>query len=669
MIAQPYSSRRAPRLRRPSPVLALLGVALGIVVAAAGCRSPIERRSEQELRRSVLESVRREVEDAQQHRERRTTSRDEGLDELEIRQEHLDLIEREYSPAANLDKLAQTSGEGRDPIEALLSEDLYGRPQRVVGVSLERCIGSAVARNLDVQLARFGPAIREADVVAAQAAFDWVLFSENYWTDTDRPQAALAIFGGATLSSNQMLSSSTGVRKNLITGGSVEVRQDLLYSDIRASGFGALPTPNPAQSVDIAARVTQPLLRGAGAGTALAQVRLNQNAERADIATLKGQLLTTVTSVETAYWELLLAYHELAIRQSLLERGLGVRDDIKVRRIQDARQAQVADAAARVERRKGQILVAQTNLRRASDRLKALINDPDLAVGTEIMLVPVDRAVDEPIGFSLVDAITTAIASRPEIDRAILSIDDTSIREVVARNARLPRLDLVAEVTMIGFDSSMDRAYGNLGDGEFLDEFLLGVLFEQPIGNRLGHAGYRRARLERLRSITGYRKAVQDVVLDVKNELDAVVRDYKLIEQARLTRIAQGEALRTLGVEKELTDRGYTVERLNVELNQQESLAEAEVAEVAALVAYNSSIARLYAAMGTALERSRIDFVVPDANQVLEGDRALDYRVDDAPAADDAADVDAVEDDAGQGVPAQDDADDAVPGVDVIEVQ
>ncbi len=629
MISPTHSSAAGAGLSRPTCVLALLGVLL----AASGCRSPIQRRSEAELRRGVLESVRREVEEAEQHPERRTTSRDAGLDELEIRQEHLDLIENEYSPAAYIDALGESAPEGGDPIQALLSEDLYGRPQRVVGVSLERCVRSAVSRNLDVQLARFGPAIREADVVSAQAAFDWTLFSENYWRDTDRPQAAIALFGGAALVSNQTLSSSTGVRKNLITGGQLEVRQDLLYSDLRASGFGALPSPNPAQSVDVTAGLTQPLLRGAGAGTALAEVRLTQNAERADIATLKSQLLATVTSVETAYWELLLAYNELAIRQRVLDRGVEVRDDIKVRRIQDARQAQVADAAARVERRRGQILVAQTALRRASDRLKALINDPDLPVGSEVLLVPVDRAVDEPIAFSLVDAVTTAIDTRPEIDHAILSIDDASIREVVARNSRLPRLDLVAEVTLIGFDSRMDDAYGNLGDGEFIDEFLLGVLFEQPIGNRLGHAGYRRARLERLRSITAYRKAVQDVVLDVKNELDAVVRDYKLIEQARLTRIAQGEALRTLGVEKELTDRGYTVERLNVELNQQEALAEAEVAEVAALVAYNSSIARLYAAMGTALERSRIDFVVPDANQVLEGDRALDYRVADEPPA------------------------------------
>lgn len=616
-------TRRSNTARR----LALPALAGGLIATLGGCASPIGHRSEQELRRSVIESARREVAEAQSNPQVRTTTRTSGLDELDIRPEHLELIEREYSPRAYLDDLASGAGAGADPIEPLLSEDLYGQPQRVVGVSLERCIHSAAERNLDVQIARLGPAIREADVVSAQAAFDWLLFSNNQWQDTDRPQASLPLFGGAAINSNQALSSSTGLRRNLVTGGQLEVRQDLLYSDIRAFGFGSLPTPNPAQSVDVVVGLTQPLLRGAGSGTALAEVRIAQNAERSEIAALHAQLLGTVTEVESAYWDLVLAYHQLAIQARLLDRGVEVRDDIRVRRIQDARQAQVADAAARVERRKGDLLVAQTNLRRASDRLKALINDPDLPVGSEIMLVPVDLAVDEPIEFSLLDAVTTAIDSRPEIQQAILAIDDASIRQVVARNAAKPRLDLTGQVALIGFDEDTAKAYGNLGDGEFLDEFLLGVLFEQPIGNRAGNAGSRRARLERLRAITGYRRAVQNVVLDVKNSLDGVVRDYRLIEQAKLTRIAQGEALRTLQVEKELTNQGYSVERLNLELNQQEALAQAEISEIQALVAYNTSIANLYSAMGTALQRSRIDLVVPDANQVLEGNRALDYRM------------------------------------------
>ncbi len=616
---------------RMFPVRSWIAIAqiAGAGALLVGCASPIAQRTEQELRRSVIESARREIAEAEANPRRQITSRTSSLDELEIRPEHLEHIEREFSSRAYLDDLASGAGEGADPIESLLAEDLYGQRQRVVGVSLERCVRSAAERNLDVQIARLGPAILEADVVAAQAAFDWLLFSNNQWSDTDRPQAGQAFFGttGAIINSSQSITSSTGLRRNLVTGGQLEVRQDLLYSDVRGSFFGASPSPNPAQSVDVVVGLTQPLLRGAGSSNALAQVRIAQNAERADIAALHAQLILTVTDVETAYWDLVLVYHQLAIQARLLDRGIKVRDDMRIRRIQDARQAQIADAAAQVERRKGDLLVAQTGLRRASDRLKALMNDPDLPVGSEIMLVPVDLAVDEPIEFSLLDAVTTAIDARPEIQQAILAIDDASIRQVVAQNAARPRLDLTGQLSLIGFDDDMSKAYGSLGNGEFLDEFLLGILFEQPIGNRAGNAGSRKARLERLRAITGYRRAVQQIVLEVKDALDSVVRDYRLIEQAKLSRIAQGEALRTLQVEKELTNQGYSVERLNLELSQQVALAAAEINEIKALVDYNSSIARLYAATGTSLERSRIDLIVPDANQVLDGNRALDYRM------------------------------------------
>jgi outer membrane protein len=246
-------------------------------------------------------------------------------------------------------------------------------------------------------------------------------------------------------------------------------------------------------------------------------------------------------------------------------------------------------------------------------------------VGSEVVLVPTDDALDEPVRFSLVDSLSTALSSRPDLVRAVLAIDDASIRQSVADNGRLPTLDLRAEIGLRGFDANLGDAYGDAFENEFIDDFAIGALFEQAIGNRADEAGYRRARLQRMQSVVSYRRAAQGVVLDVKNALDDVVTNYKLIQQARLARIAAAEAVRTLLVEKELTDRGYTVERLDLELTQQEALAAAERAEIAALIDYQVALAELHRAQGTSLERNRIDFVVPDANQVEEGMGALDY--------------------------------------------
>jgi len=282
---------------------------------------------------------------------------------------------------------------------------------------------------------------------------------------------------------------------------------------------------------------------------------------------------------------------------------------------------------ARVERRRSDLLVARTNLRNASDRLKQLMNDPSLPVGSEMLIVPTEDAISEPIEYSLLDAIATGITTRPEMEIALLAIDDASIRQLVAKNQRKSKLDLVAQARLLGFGDSFSDAYNDSNANRFVDDWLLGLNFEQPIGNRVGEAEYRKARLERMQSVVAYRQSAQNIVLDIKIALNAVVTNNALIEQSTLSRVAQGEALRALIVEKELTNAGYSVERLNLELNQQEALASAEFAEAAAAVNYNTAIVDLYRAMGTTLDRSRIDFVVPDINQLAPGESSLDYKV------------------------------------------
>lgn len=624
----PTPARRAHELR-VSPTTRHLAMALlGVGVALPGC-SPdaIQRRSEDEIRQATLATVRRQLAEAEARAEPRRLERVDETGRLEIKPEQLDEIQREYAVPGYLERLRQKTPDGLDPIEVLMGENLYGEEHAVVPVSLHRAVSAAVEHNLDVEYARYQPAIAEADVTSAEAAFDWVFGGGVTWEDTDTPQRGPGFLGlGIQKSSSQVVSSSVGVSRSLTTGGTVGLTQNLSYTDERSSSFGSVSQPDPSSTVSFDVELSQPLLRGFGSDVNLAEVRLAQNAERGAIADLRSSLIESVTDVEDAYWTLVLRYNELVVQARLLERGEEVRDNIKARRVLDARQAEVADAVARSERRRGNVLRARTNLRRASDRLKSLINDPSLPVGGEALLVPADVPTDAPFEFSLAELVAAAVQSRPEIERAILAIDDASIRQVVARNAALPRLDLQARLTLIGLDEDTASAYDRVFETEFIDGFLLGFEFEQAIGNRAGEAGERRARLERMRSVVGFRRTVQGVVLEVKDALDQVALNHELIEQARLSRVAQAEALRTLLVEKEFGDAGYSVTRLDLELTQQEALATAEISEVSALIDYHRALAELHRATGESLERNRIDFVVPDMNQIEPGARALDYR-------------------------------------------
>lgn len=618
-----------PRIRRVLSV-SLVSAQIGAILAAGGCRSPIERQSEKEIQQALIRAIELELEHAKQTPQQRQLGTKLDLSKLEIREDHLEEIESNFSAQGYLDQLRASTPDANDPISSLVGHDLMGQATSLIGLTLEQSIQTAVANNLSVEIASYAPAISQSLLTQAEAQFDWLFFASAQYQDSIIPQSGSG-FGGSTSfvrNSSQSADGSVGVSRLLTTGGSVSLTNDINYTNVDSSFFGTPPVPNPANASNMTLGITQPLLRGFGRDSNMAQINLARNAERSSVATLKSTLIDAASETEKAYWTLVLRYKELVIRSKLLERGIEVRDDIKARRVQDARQAQVADAVARVERRRSDLLVARTNLRNASDRLKQLMNDPDLPVGSEALIVPHDDTISEPISYSLLDAITTGVTNRPEMEIALLSIDDSTIRQLLAKNQRKPKLDLAAQARLLGFGDSVSDSYNDSDANRFVDDWLLGLTFEQPIGNRSGEAEYRKARLERMQSVVAYRQVAQGVVLDIKIALNGIVTNNALIDQSTLSRVAQGEALRSLIIEKELTNAGYSVERLNLELNQQESLANAEIAEAAALVNYNTAIVDLHKAMGTTLDRSRIDFVVPDANQLAPGESALDYKIE-----------------------------------------
>jgi len=601
----PYAARpmHAPIHRCARPCSAVLG-AVGLLLAGA-CAGPIQTRSTDDLRRSVIDSTRRELEDAQTRPEPRMTTRDPG--EIEFSEERLE-------------ELRMMGGfESYEGVTLDLREDLLGYETDLVRISLQDAISRAVRNNLQVQAASVTPAITEQQIVAAEAAFDWVFFASGDVSTTDRPTTVPVVDGipvGSAINQSRTYAYETGLRKPLTTGGTLSITQGLTVSNNQSPGIEFFP--DPSRNATLQFTLDQPLLRDFGTDVNLTEVRLAQNAERDAIQELKATLLDIIAQTEEAYWNLYLSIQDLRIRARLLERGIETREVLRGRLDFDVRPAEFSDAVATVEARRGDVIRAQNNVRLRSDALKALINDPELTVGNELVLAPLDAPIDAPIEFSLLDTVTTALQQRPEIRQAILGIDDASIRQAFAENQELPLLDLALQATYQGLREDADEAYEDVGDGEFID-YLLSLTFQQPIGNRAAEAITRQRRLERLQSVLLYRLQVQNVVLDVKTSLRNVVTNYELIAQSRVSRLAATENLRTLLVEEENT-RALTPDFLDLKLGRQEALAAAELEEVRSLVDYNVSLASLYASMGASLDHNQIRFVVPDVGEFEDVD-------------------------------------------------
>ena len=503
----------------------------------------------------------------------------------------------------------------------------YEETADVVRVSLQQAVALAVKNNLDVETARLRPAIAQAEVARAAAAFDAVVFASAGFQNLDQPGAGDSLnFAGlgpgagggvgggigpgafTTLSNDQQserYTLSTGIRQRFVSGATGSVETRLEYQTRDPASFGA----EEFYDADLLFSLTQPLLQGFGADVNRSEIYLTRNAEASAIEDLRQRLLETVEATEAQYWDVALARQALLIQNRLLRRTIEDRDRLLDRIEYDVSPVRLTEANSFVELRRADAIRARQRLRDASDRLKQLINAPELPVTKETLLLTSEDPTDEPVGFSLLDSVMTALDRRPEMRRALLEIDSASIRQRVADNLRLPVLDLTAQINLNGLDEDdPGTAYGNLAELDYVD-YILGVQFEQAIGNRGDEALYRKRRLERRQSVLQYQRAAQEVILEVKEALRAVLTNYELIGATRAARRAAADNLRAIEEQEAAGFAELTPEfLLDIKLQTQSRLADAETQEAAAIRDYQTAIARLHRVTATLLERNRIEF-------------------------------------------------------------
>ncbi|MDA1262773.1 MAG: TolC family protein [Planctomycetota bacterium] len=492
-----------------------------------------------------------------------------------------------------------------------LGPNISGATDPEIQLSLKSAIGAAVRNNLSVQGSRIEQSIAETDVIKAEAAFDAVLVAgSGYQTNSVPPPPIVGGLADAFAPDNNQTSLSTGIQKRLISGGTVAASVNMDYTQQNASIY----SPESYWTNSVNFNLSQPLLQGFGSDVNEAQIRLARNRDRASVVNLRQTLLNVVEQTEIQYWTVLSARQQVVAAAWLLKVGSEVRDVLKKRLNFDATVADYALAVAIVEQRKANLIRAWLKSRDESDRLKLLMNDPAASVGSDSLMVPIDRLCQQPIKYNLRDAILTAVEQNPSIALSVLRIDDSAIGMLVADNGRLPQLGLIAGVSLSGQDTnsggdgSLTGAFSEVADADYVS-WLAQLAFSQPIGNRAAEAQYRQARLQRSAAVISYQSAIENAVFEVKISLRGVTTSYELIDQSRASRLAAAESLRSLTV-LEQTLAALTPEFLQTKFVAQDRLAASYLAEIDSMVNYNNAMARLYNAMGTGLTMNRIEIEV-----------------------------------------------------------
>ncbi len=582
--------------------LALLSIA---GLAPAGCRSPLASSETDRLSDSMESGVRATTERQLAGLPAEPTA---TVGPAETAVDRMLAARR-----GELEKMGPQSASLGGTVSGVVS--LTGQAPERVALSLRAAVLAAVRNNLDVRTAELETAITSEDVTRAEAAFDWVLGAGVGFDRVDQPSVGILFPGsGSTVIPNvtnqRNWSFDAGVGRQLDSGGTLSLSAATSRIDNLDS---ALFTPDPAWQSAVTLGLTQPLLRGFGEDVALAQVRLAENRDRLAREQLRADLLSIVARTEQAYWALVSARARLVSAEWLVSVGEEVRDVLAKRREFDATLAEYANAVATVESRKALVIEARRRLSEAGNNLKAILNDPEIPVGAEIDVVPADVPSDAPFAADLRKSIETAFANAPAIQQALIAIDSAGIGVTVADNARLPQLDLAANIAWFGLRDDFGDSYGDIAAGDFVN-YAAALRFSQAIGNRAAEATYREARLRRSQAAVTYEKAVQGTVLAVKNALTDCVAYRELVEQNRTFRLAQAENLRALLVDEQ-TLAALTPEFLQLKFQLQNGLALAEDQYFASLVGYQSALAALAQAMGTGLDANRIDVAPASAQE------------------------------------------------------
>jgi outer membrane protein len=481
----------------------------------------------------------------------------------------------------------------------------------VLHLSLQQAVQRAVLYNHDVKVAGYQPAIDASRVTEAEGNFDPVLFTNLQFQHKDDETAGEVFTDPNNLSElttttffdkQDVYEGQSGVKDNLLSGGQVQASLDSTYNDLIPRRF----TDNPFYQNKLELQLTQPLLRDFGSDVNQARIFISRNDARVSLMEFRKTLEEQVAKVEEAYWQLVEAQANVAVEESLLKEN-EASYQLQFNRLQQRliSSLEVSQVQTSLEARRATLIRAKADARNLSDQLKQLMNDPNLAVSSPVLIVPADDPVTTPMLFDIDDQINSAMENRFELGEQLLKIDTASVTYNVARNNTLPKLDFVGSVT----PNSTQSNYGDLISdeakfGHF--EYSLGVQFEFPIGNREALAILRRTGLQRMQAIEQYSSLTAQVALDVRQGAREVETTYKLILTNRQSRLAAQRALSDIVERQEKGTEPLTPEFVQLRLDLADRLAQQQEAENQAIANYNIALERLERAKGTLLKYNNV---------------------------------------------------------------
>jgi outer membrane protein TolC len=496
--------------------------------------------------------------------------------------------------------LLAASGNAQPPQQAVAGQapaDAKAGP--VSRISIEDAVRLALEQNLSLQVQRLDPQIQGLNIDLIKTA--WTPVVSGTFSNASSTNPVSGYFAGATNALTNARFGATAQAEQLLPWGA---NYNVTWNNNRAKSNSVYDSPNPALGSMLGASYTQPLLRNFTVDSTRQQLLISKkNREMTDVQ-LRQTVVTTVRQVKYAYWNLAYALGNLKVQQQSLDIAReSLRNNKSRVGIGTMAPIDIVEAEAEVARNEEAVIIAEAQITRAEDALRALIFDPKNPEFWETTFDLTDPPAFRAQDVDLNAAVKRALENRTDLVNMRKSLEAADINIRYFKNQILPDLNVRAGYGLTGQGgtnytfsdtfppvpiSIVDNGWGSVYSQMLSNDFhnwSLAVTVGYPIGRSGAEAALARARI----SYTQDQLQLRSLELMVATQVREVARTLNTNrKRVDATRASRDLAQRRLDAEQKKFQAGLSTNFLVIQA--QRDLASARNAELQAILDYSRAV-------------------------------------------------------------------------------
>jgi outer membrane protein TolC len=465
----------------------------------------------------------------------------------------------------------------------------------VRSLSLAECVRLAVQHNFDVKIEAKGVDIARHRLRREYGVFDPMLRTAVTRGDSLSPDGVDELnrpFDGTKTENDTLLGGLTGL---LPTGLEYELEGQLQDSNWR-SPDGKFENTDGGAVI----RLRQPLLKNFWIDEPRLNIQVNRKRLRISELAWRGQLMETVTRVEVAFYNLLLARENVKVQ----EQALTLARELLSANRERIRQGVLAaldekQAESQVSAQQSLLLVALGSVNVQQNVLKGLMSDR-LSEWADVTIEPSGNLTAEVPQLHRAESWQRGLAGRPDLLQAREDLERLGYVVKFNRNQLFPQLDAIGTYGHGASGAEFSTAFGQIrrGSSPF---HTYGLQMTVPLSRRGVREEFKASKGERDQSDLRLRQLEQEILLQIDDAVNVARTDFARVGT---TRQAREFAEAALQAEQTKMDNGKSTSFVVLQLQRDLTTARSE--EIRALAEYNQALAQLALREGSVLDRHRL---------------------------------------------------------------